>query len=225
MNNPKSIKAALIEDDATMCEILTEYLGGFDIEVTAFRLPIEGISAIRTQRFDILILDLNLPQMDGLDVCRIIKERETLPVIITSARSAVSDRVIGLELGADDYLPKPFDPRELVARIRTRVGAQKVKIKSASVFVVYEDSMEIEKEGEKLSLTAAEYEVLKLLIENPNAVLTRDKIVDSVESMKWESVGKSVDVIVSRIRHKIEEDPKNPRYIRAVKGFGYKFTP
>ena len=225
MNNEKSIKAALIEDDADMCEILEEYLGGFDISLSSFRLPSEGLAAIAKNKFDILILDLNLPQMDGLDVCRIVKERFSMPVIITSARSAVSDRVIGLELGADDYLPKPFDPRELVARIRARVSTQKSEIKLGGVFCVNESSMEITKEGVLLSLTTAEFEVLRLLIQNPNAVLTRDQIVDSVESMKWESVGKSVDVIISRIRHKIDDDTKNPRHIRAVKGFGYKFIP
>lgn len=217
------IKAILIEDDANMCEILEEYLSGYDISLSAFRLPSEGLAAIGMGGFDILILDLNLPQMDGLEVCRIVKENSSIPIIITSARSAVSDRVVGLELGADDYLPKPFDPRELVARIRARV-AQKPTL-ATSGFTISESAMEISKENKKLSLTAAEFEVLKLFIENPNIVLTRDQIVDSVESMKWASVGKSVDVIVGRIRHKIDDDPKNPTHIKAIKGFGYKFVP
>jgi len=218
------IKAILIEDDANMCEILQEYLGGFDISLSTFRLPSEGLAAIGLESFDILILDLNLPQMDGLEVCKIVKEHSPIPIIITSARSAVSDRVVGLELGADDYLPKPFDPRELVARIRARV-VQKPSISATSGFFISEAAMEIMKDDIKIPLTAAEFEVLKLFIQNPNIVLTRDQIVDSVESMKWASVGKSVDVIVGRIRHKIGDDPKNPTYIKAIKGFGYKFIP
>ncbi len=221
------IKAALIEDDAKMCEILDEYLKGYDIELHSFRLPSEGLHALGGGEFDILILDLTLPQMDGLEVCKIVKSKLDIPIIITSARSAVSDRVVGLELGADDYLPKPFDPRELVARIRANVKKQNGKrdVEKHGVFAVDESAMEIYQEGTALTLTPAEFEVLKLFIESPNIVLTRDQIVDNVESMKWASVGKSVDVIIGRIRSKIDDDPKNPRYIKAVKGFGYKFIP
>jgi two-component system, OmpR family, response regulator len=221
------IKAALIEDDAKMCEILDEYLRGYDIELHSFRLPSEGLHALGGGEFDILILDLTLPQMDGLEVCKIVKNKLDIPIIITSARSAVSDRVVGLELGADDYLPKPFDPRELVARIRANVKKQngKKELDKNSAFTVDEGAMEIYKEGTALTLTPAEFEVLKLFIESPNIVLTRDQIVDNVESMKWASIGKSVDVIIGRIRSKIDDDPKNPRYIKAVKGFGYKFIP
>jgi two-component system, OmpR family, response regulator len=224
----KTIKAALIEDDAKMCEILQEYLADFEIKLSSFRLPSEGLHALGGGEFDILILDLTLPQMDGLEVCKIVKKNLNMPIIITSARSAVSDRVVGLELGADDYLPKPFDPRELVARIRANVkkhSSDSIAKLGSNVFLVDESAMEIHKEGVLLSLTPAEFEVLKLLIENPNIVLTRDQIVDNVESMKWASIGKSVDVIVGRIRSKIGDDPKNPRYIKAIKGFGYKFTP
>jgi len=223
MNDNKTIRAILIEDDAKMCEILEEYLADYDIKLSSFRLPSEGIKAIQNETFDILILDLSLPQMDGLEVCRIVKQDFDLPIIITSARSAVSDRVIGLELGADDYLPKPFDPRELVARIRANARRTDKKQEVAGDFIIAESSMEIFKDNHPIPLTPAEFEVLKLLMEHPNSVLTRDQIVDSVESMKWASVGKSVDVIIGRIRHKIGDDPKNPKHIKAIKGFGYKF--
>ncbi len=218
------IKAILIEDDANMCEILEEYLGGFDIQVTAHRMPSEGLAAIGREEYDILILDLNLPQIDGLEVCKIVKERSPMPIIITSARGEVDDRVIGFELGADDYLPKPFDPRELVARIKARVGG-KMNTPHSNGFAVDEQGLEIYKDGQKINLTAAEFEVLRLLIQHPNAVFSRDQIVDSVESMKWASVDKSVDVIIGRIRGKIGDEAKNPRHIKTVKGFGYKFVP
>jgi len=220
-----NIKAIMIEDDKQMCEILTEYLASFAISLTPFQLPSDGLAAIEREDWDILLLDLTLPQMDGLEVCKRVKQKHKLPIIITSARGSVADRVTGLELGADDYLPKPFDPRELVARIKANVrnGLPAKKRCDVSDFSIDDKAMCIYKHDEQLSLTPAEYEVLGLFLNHPNKVLSRDFIVDNVESMKWESGAKSVDVIVSRIRHKIEDEPKNPRYIKAVKGFGYRF--
>ena len=112
------IKVIMIEDDPQMSEVIGEYLLTYGMELTSYRLPFDGIAAIEDGVFDVLLLDLTLPQMDGLEVCRIIKQKKNIPIIITSARGGVSDKVVGLEMGADDYLPKPFDPRELVARIR-----------------------------------------------------------------------------------------------------------
>ncbi len=227
----QNIKALLIEDDKQMCEILQEYLKGYLIDVTSFRLPEEGLKELEENSYDILILDLTLPQMDGFEICKQVRVKSKIPIIITSARSAVSDKVLGLELGADDYLPKPFDPRELVARVRvqsrrgkTEASAQETPPQD-SPLRINEKTMEVFLEGEKVDLTPAEYEVLELFMKNPNIVLSRDAIVDNVTSMKWESVAKSVDVIVGRIRSKIGEDSKKPRYIKAVKGFGYKFIP
>jgi len=220
-----SIKAMMIEDDLLMCEILTEYLSSFGISLATFQLPSDGLSAIERENWDILLLDLTLPQMDGLEVCKRVKQKYKLPIIITSARGSVADRVTGLELGADDYLPKPFDPRELVARIKANVrnGSEANKHSEACDFSIDEKAMCIYKHGEPLLLTPAEYEVLGLFLCHPNKVLSRDFIVDNVESMKWESGAKSVDVIVSRIRYKIEDEPRTPHCIKAVKGFGYRF--
>lgn len=223
------IKALLIEDDKQMCEMLEEYLSSYLITVKSFRLPQEGLTELRKNNFDILILDLTLPQMDGLDICKEVRAMSAIPIIITSARNTVSDRVLGLELGADDYLPKPFDPRELVARIKAQFrrykDTQVVEVSSEVAITINKTTMEIFYEGRKLELTPAEFEVLEFFLKNPNIVLSRDTIVDNVVSMKWESVGKSVDVIVGRIRQKINDDSKKPRHIRAVKGFGYKFIP
>ena len=222
------IKAIMIEDDAQMREILTDYMGRCDISLTAFGLPTIGMKALEEESYDILLLDLTLPQLDGLDVCKLVKQKHNLPIIITSARGSVSDKVIGLEFGADDYLPKPFDPRELVARIKahTRKNASKNSLDNGSKldFTVHTKAMEIYHFDIKLLLTPAEYEILSLLIENRNQVLTRDQIVDNVESMKWASGPKSVDVIIGRIRQKIGDDPRNPKHIKSVKGFGYRFT-
>lgn len=227
--NP-SIRVALIEDDRQMCEILTEYLKAYAIETQYFRLPKEGIRAIDQGGFDIVILDINLPQMEGLEVCQILKERHKIPIIIISARGSVSDRVLGLELGADDYLPKPFDPRELVARIRAALRKESGNTplalgskRSFGVFVLDEEALEIDKEGEAIPFTKGEYEVFALLLKHEGKALTRDFIVDNTEALRWESVGKSVDTIIGRIRAKIGDDPKNPRYIKSVRGVGYRF--
>ena len=220
------IKVIMIEDDPQMSEVIGEYLLAYGMELTSYRLPFDGIAAIEDGVFDVLLLDLTLPQMDGLEVCRIIKQKKNIPIIITSARGGVSDKVVGLEMGADDYLPKPFDPRELVARIRAaarRTKEPKQHRETNGDFELNESAMEIVFRGLKLQLTPAEFEVLSLFIKNNGNVLSRDYIVDNVESMKWESVGKSVDVIVGRIRQKIGDDPRSPRYIKAVKGFGYRF--
>jgi two-component system, OmpR family, response regulator len=219
-----NIKAIMIEDDPQMCEILTEYLDSFGILLTTFLLPSDGLKALEDGAFDILLLDLTLPQMDGLEVCKIVKKKYKIPVIITSARGSVADKVAGLELGANDYLPKPFDPRELVARIKANVrNTEPEQRDKVGDFVIDESAMHIQKNGEQLPLTPAEYEVLKLFLHHQNKVLSRDFIVDNVESMKWESGAKSVDVIVGRIRHKIGDETKNPRFIKSIKGFGYRF--
>lgn len=220
------LKIAMIEDDPQMSEVISEYLYAYGMELVSYRLPLDGIAAVCEGSFDVLLLDLTLPQMDGLEVCKIIKQKKSIPIIITSARGGVSDKVVGLEMGADDYLPKPFDPRELVARIRAaarRSKESKIQKEQNGDFELNETAMEITLKGSKLQLTPAEFEVLALFIKNNGNVLSRDYIVDNVESMKWESIGKSVDVIVGRIRQKIGDDPKNPRYIKAVKGFGYRF--
>jgi len=220
----QTIHAILIEDDAQMCEILGAYLWDYDIAIKAFQTPSKGLKALQESRFDIAILDINLPEMEGLEVCRIIKAQSNIPVIITSARSAISDRVIGLELGADDYLPKPFDPRELVARIRVAVRKQN-KEEITGLFELNQEAMEVFMHGKKLSLTRGEFEVFALLLSKPNVVLSRDYIVEHAESLAWESIGKSVDTIVGRIRTKIGDSARNPRYIQAIRGVGYRFIP
>lgn len=222
------IHAMLIEDDAQMCEILSTYFENYSILVQSYREPQEALEQLQKNSFDVIILDLNLPQMDGLDVCRIIRDNTDIPIIITSARGSLGDKVLGLEIGADDYLPKPFDPRELVARVKALTRRQQSDPSSrpqTGSFMLNKQSMRIEQNGKKLDLTPAEFEVFSLFLSNPNRMLSRDHIVDNVESMKWESISKSVDVIVGRIRKKIGDNPRNPRHIRAIKGFGYQFIP
>ncbi len=228
------IDAIMIEDDGELAEILTEFLAKKDIKVTNYSSPDVGLSALEFKKFDIAILDLSLPDMDGIEVCDIITKNYKLPLIISSARSDISDKITTLKMGADDYLPKPYDPLELVARIYTvlrRYNSSKdLDAKSPQVqkkqsdFTLDENAMEIKLLGKPLKLTNAEYGILRYFIQKQGFVVSREDIINSVDAINYESSEKSIDVIVSRIRSKIGENTKNPKYIQAVRGVGYKFN-
>jgi two-component system OmpR family response regulator len=158
-------------------------------------------------------------------VCRRIREKNDIPIIISSARHDLADKVVALEYGADDYLPKPYEPRELVARIQSHIRRYAgVMTKHSSRFTIDSERMRIAKDGRILELTLAEYELLSLLIKNAQKVISRDFIANNVNAISWESSDRSIDVLMSRIRHKIEDDPKKPLFIRSIRGIGYKFT-
>ncbi|MHB8232148.1 MAG: response regulator transcription factor [bacterium] len=220
------IKIIMIEDDNEIAVLLKEYLRKFNMELTNFENPKKGLESIKTNDFDLLILDLTLPDIDGLEVCKIISETSDIPIIISSARNDDVDIVTGLELGADDYIAKPYNPRELVARIRsiTRRKCKRQKDADIKDFEIDENSMLIKKNGEILHLTPAEYELLTILLKNKDRVVTRDFILENLKTMSYESVDRSVDVLIGRLRKKISDDPKNPRYIKSVRGYGYKLV-
>ncbi len=218
------IKVIMIEDDPEIAELLSNYLVQFQISLQNYPSPLLGIHALDRDSYDLMILDLSLPNMDGLEVCEIVTRKYKIPIIISSARSDVSDRVIGLQHGADDYLPKPYDPRELVARIQSILRRyQKTGQPVNGCFRVDEDLMEIYQDSQRVQLTRAEYEILKLFIEKNGYVLSREFISSNIDAVQFESCERSIDVIISRIRHKIERDVKNPKFIQSVRGIGYKF--
>ncbi|MRI59230.1 MAG: DNA-binding response regulator [Epsilonproteobacteria bacterium] len=214
----------MIEDDIELAEILSEYLKKYGIDVTNFDDPYVAISAMRIEDFDALILDLTLPEMDGLDILKKIREFSDIPVIISSARSDLSDKVIGLELGADDYLPKPYDPKELEARLKA-ITRRRTKPPKEPDFKIYKNRREIHFKSKPLHLTPAEYEVLGYLIEHQNQPVDREELLYACENLSENASEKTIDVIISRIRQKIGDEPKNPRYIQSVRGIGYKFVP
>ena len=223
------VRVLMIEDDEELAEILTEYLQRFNIEVVSVPDPYLGLSELDTGHYDLVILDLTLPGLDGLEVCEKIREKTDIPIIISSARSDITDKIVGLEKGADDYLPKPYDPRELVARIKTilrRIGRDKGEenAKKADLYLNPVTKM-IHLKGEPLTLTAAEYGILAYLLEHANEVVSREDLIYNVDAVREESSPKSIDVIISRIRHKLGDNPKNPRFIRSVRGLGYRLTP
>ncbi len=222
-----SIRILMIEDDSEIAELLQKYLKRFDMFLENYEEPYDALDVLEQKTFDIVILDLTLPDIDGLELCKIISEKHHLPIIISSARSDVKDKVIGLEMGADDYLSKPYNPRELVARINSVLRRFELKSRrssdSDSEFDIDESKMEISKNGKTLPLTVAEYEILRLFINNRGRIVSREFILNNAQSLSVDSIDRSIDVIISRIRKKIGDDSRKPSYIKTVKGAGYKF--
>ena len=214
----------IIEDDTEMSGLMSDYLIKHEIYARSFNEPMGALKNLTNMEYDLIILDLGLPFMDGMDVLKELANKPHPPIIISSARGGVDDKVAALELGAVDYLPKPFDPRELVARINAAIRKNSLtNINPDSPFELNEKARVITKNRKNLYLTPAEYDILSLLMNSPNVVFSRDQIVDNVENMKWESVAKSVDVIVGRIRQKIGDTAKPNRFLVTVKNAGYKF--
>jgi len=212
----------MIEDDPEFAELLSEYLAQFDIKITNFEDPYLGLSA-GVKKYDLMILDLTLPGMDGLEVCEEVVRKYDMPVIISSARSDISDKVKSFELGAYDYLPKPYDPKEMYARImsilnRLDKGESKNNSLPKSDFELKGDTIYFK--GEALSLTPAEFEVLSLLVKNQGITQSREQIINTSGTMSIDSQGKSLDVIISKIRTKLGDNKR----IQAVRGVGYKLV-
>ncbi len=222
------IKIAMVEDDEEIAELLLLYLQQFGYSAENFSNPLNGLEALKKNSYSLLILDLSLPKIDGIELLKEIRKFSTIPIIISSARGSVRDKVEGLNLGADDYLPKPYEPIELIARIgailkRTSSPTKAINNLSSNNLRFKIDDHRIFKDGEAINLTGAELEVMKLFITNSGKILSRDEILDSVKSMSWNSVDRTVDVIVSRIRHKIGDNPKTPEFIQSIRGVGYQF--
>ena len=214
----------MIEDDPQFSLFLGEYLEKYNINITNYEDPYLGLSS-GIDNYDILILDLTLPGMDGLEVCEKVSKNHDIPIIISSARSDSTDKIIGLQAGADYYLPKPYDPKEMYAVIQSllrrlkKTGENQIK----GDFLYDKNSLKITFKGEDLNLTHAEYEVMLALLMGKNSLVSREQIVQSCETIT-DSFSKSLDVIISRLRTKLNDDSKNPKYIHSVRGLGYKLS-
>ena len=218
------INILMIEDDPEFSLFLGEYLEKYNIKITNFQDPFLGLSS-GVDMYDLLILDLTLPGMDGLEVCSEVVRKYDIPIIISSARSDTTDKVMGLQMGADYYLPKPYDPKEMYAVIQSLL--RRIKKNSNPVlqsdFTYDKSSLQITFKEQALDLTHAEYEVMLCLLHNKNAVVSREQIVESSESLS-DSYSKSLDVIIGRLRTKLGDDSKNPRYLHSIRGLGYKIS-
>lgn len=222
-----STRVLLIDDDEALGTLLTEYLARFGFSVRAVALPEEGLRALRADPPDLLVLDVMLPGMDGFAVCRKVRETSRVPIVMLTARGDVMDRIVGLELGADDYLPKPFEPRELVARIQAVLrrfgGADEEPSLRVGRLEIRFDERSARLDGRPLELTTAEFELLGLLVRSRGRVLTRDRILEATRGVDWEAFDRSIDVLVSRLRQKLGDDARRPLFIKTVHGAGYSF--
>jgi len=218
----------IIEDDSELALILTDYLTKYDMEVIGAEDPYIGLSLLTQHSFDLIILDLTLPGMDGLEVIPKIREISNIPIIISSARDDITDKVIGMERGADDYMPKPYDPRELVTRIKTILrrthSVEAKKDLKEELFIIDAKAREIRFKGNSLELTAAEYDILQMLIQHKNGSVSREQLLYESEHIDDDSSIKNIDVIISRIRQKIAKVDSHNIYIKPIRGVGYLLT-
>ena len=222
----RMIKALLIDDDQKLGDLLTNYLKTFDINLSVVNDPREGMTTINDLDPDLLILDVMMPHINGFDLCKKIREESNKPIIILSARGEADDKVKGIDLGADDYLSKPFEARELVARIhgllrRLRKDSDK---NPDQIFKVDQQRLEVSLDGAILDLTTKEFELMDLFIKNPGVIFSRDEIIKEIKGIDAHLFSRSIDILISRLRHKIEDNPKDPQLVKTIWGKGYMFV-
>jgi DNA-binding response OmpR family regulator len=220
----------IIDDDARLAAMVSDYLTAAGFVVDRRFTGREGLAALEGAAFDAVILDVMLPDIDGFEVCRTIRGRAQTPILMLTARGEELDRIVGLEIGADDYLPKPFSPRELQARLRAilRRGrgaarAEETGLRFGRLHVDRESRM-VRVDGEERTLTSYQFDLLVALAEHAGRVLNRERLMDLVKGEELDAFDRSIDVHISRIRSAIEDDPKHPRRILTVRGAGYVFA-
>jgi DNA-binding response OmpR family regulator len=221
-------KILIIDDDKKLNSLLVNYLKKFNFAVSTETNPRTAIIKLKNELPDLIILDIMLPEIDGFELCKQIRMEYTVPIIMLTARGEVSDRILGLELGADDYLPKPFEPRELVARIqsilrRNNPSFKKENLKSGNLSLDY-NTRTAYKNKNMLKLTTAEFNLLEIFLKNPGRIFSRDLIMEKLRGIETLPFSRSIDVLISRLRQKIEDNPKKPVYIKTVWGSGYIYT-
>lgn len=224
-----SDRILLIEDDPRLAEMVANYLGEAGFAVTVAGTGGAGLALEARETFDALVLDLMLPDMDGLDVCRRVSARGLTPVLMLTARGDAMDRVVGLEMGADDYLPKPFEPRELLARLRAILrrkarGGPAAEMLRFGRLEIDVGARQARLDGAACDLTSYQFSLLLAFAQHAGRVLSRDAIMDIMKNERLEAFDRSIDVHVSRIRAAIEDDPKKPRRVITVRGAGYVFA-
>jgi len=227
-----SDRILLIEDDRRLAEMVTNYLGEFGFAVTSAASGGAGIALYRRESFDALILDLMLPDMDGLEVCRQIRAQNGVdanaPILMLTARGDAMDRIIGLEMGADDYLAKPFEPRELLARLRSILrrarGEPALDVLRFGRLEIDTAARQVRRDGVVCNLTSHQFALLLALAQHAGRVMSRDALMDLLRNERLDPFDRSIDVHISRIRAAIEDDPKRPRRVITVRGAGYVFA-
>jgi DNA-binding response OmpR family regulator len=221
-------KVLVVDDELKIARLVRDYLAeaGFDVAIASTGPA--AVASVRSDRPDLVVLDLGLPGMDGYDVARAIRGQSAIPIIMLTARSEETDRIVGLELGADDYVVKPFSPRELVARVKAvlrRTGGEvATETIRAMDLLISLPHRTVERNGSRIELTATEFELLKALASHPGRVFTRGQLLDSIRGVSFESYERAIDAHIKNLRKKLEPDPRRPIYVLTVYGVGYKFS-
>ncbi len=225
-----AIVALLVEDDLKLAALTAEYLKGHGVQVVVCGDGARALQEARRTRFDVVLLDLMLPGRSGLEVCRELRERSDVPILVLTARGEEADRVLGLELGADDYLTKPFSPRELLARIQAQVRRARGQAGPPSRPIVVGGlvldpaALRATLRGRELLLTTYEFQLLRALAERVGHVVSRERLLELVRGSAEEAFDRSIDVHISRLRAKLGDDPKRPRLLKTVRGAGYQLV-
>jgi two-component system OmpR family response regulator len=221
------MRALLVEDDARLARLTADYLEEHGVRTTLASDGEAGLSLARSGEFDVVVLDLMLPSRDGFDVCRELRRASEVPIIVVTARGSEADRVLGLELGADDYLVKPFSPRELLARLRSMVRRSRGLVRTSGRelrvgrLTLYLDALRATLDGHDLALTASEFVLLRVLAERKGRVLSREQLLELAHTGSDEVFDRAIDVRISRLRAKLGDDPKRPRLLKTVRSVGY----
>jgi two-component system, OmpR family, phosphate regulon response regulator OmpR len=234
--NTEQPKVLILDDEAEFRGMLRRYLGdhGFDVQAVSTSEQLDRY--IQREPYDALVLDLMMPGEDGLSVCRRLRVTgHTIPILMLTARGDPVERIVGLEMGADDYLAKPFDPRELIARLNAMLRRQRMlhngatwgthEVTNFGPFHFNVPRMELSREGELIPLSSSEFQLLRVFAANPKRPMSRDHLLEKLKGRDHEATDRSLDVLVLRLRRKLEDDPREPRYIRTVWGVGYVFVP
>ena len=231
MTAEPELRVVYVEDDDRLARLTTQYLNSHRVEVHVVSRGDQALPEVLRIRPDVVLLDLMLPGTDGLDVCRQLRSRTDVPIIMVTARTEEADRVLGLEGGADDYVPKPFQSRELLARIRAQArrargeaGPRPERIAIGNL-VIDATTMQVTVGGQSIALTTSEFTLLHALAKRSGRVLGREQLLQLLHGSTDDAFDLSIDVVVSRLRHKIEEDPRNPRMLKTIRGAGYLLAP
>lgn len=217
----------LIDDDQRLGELLSEYFKSFEMQLDHALRPSEGFEKLESRDYDLIILDVMLPEMDGFEVCKTIRKSSNIPILMLTARGEVTDRIVGIEIGADDYLPKPFEPRELVVRIqnilkrsKNEKGQSNNAILSFGDLVIDKELRQVTINNNPVSLSSMEYNMLLLLADKPNKIFSRDEILNYLKGIDADIYSRAVDIQISRLRQKLKPND----YIKTIRGTGYTFS-
>jgi DNA-binding response OmpR family regulator len=228
-------KILIIDDDRELNGLLAQYLPRYGYEVITATHPTEGLESLKLHQPNLVVLDVMLPEKSGFELCIEIRRFSQVPILMLTARGDTSDRILGLEIGADDYLSKPYEPRELAARIQSILRRTSIPVPGPALSVEQKLALPSGKliidriknvaylDGKDIGLTTTEFEILSLLVQHAGQTVTREMIAQGVRGIQWDAIDRSIDVLVSRVRHKLGEDSRQPRYLKTMWGNGYRF--